>query len=288
MKTWFLNHFGTGRRPGPGRRSRSEALRLFTEKGFEATTVEEIAAAAEVAPRTFFRYFPTKDEVVFWPEYRPLLAGLVAARPVDRAGRGSGLSRPRRRLGGVLRAGSGECSSGSGWLPHPRTASAAACSSRPNSAVGVARVLAARLGAGEDDLEMRAIAAAIAAALWVAVEEWQARDGRDRLDVLMERALETVSAGVGNTAGRIRSADTQRPGRRTEMDNESREAAIRRLVEAINNREMEPFDAIYHDDVVIEWPQSGEVIRGKQNIRELRLAYPNRAHRHASPHHRSG
>ena len=34
------------------------------------------------------------------------------------------------------------------------------------------------------------------------------------------------------------------------------------------------FDAIYHDDVVIEWPQSGEVIRGKKNIRELRLAYP--------------
>ena len=32
---------------------------------------------------------------------------------------------------------------------------------------------------------------------------------------------------------------------------------------------METFDAIYHDDVVIEWPQSGEVIRGKQNIREL-------------------
>src|SRR6266571_5351346 len=37
---------------------------------------------------------------------------------------------------------------------------------------------------------------------------------------------------------------------------------------------MEPFDAIYHDDVVVEWPQSGEVIRGKKNIRELRLAHP--------------
>ena len=31
---------------------------------------------------------------------------------------------------------------------------------------------------------------------------------------------------------------------------------------------------IYHDDVVIEWPHSGEVIRGKRNIRELRLAFP--------------
>ena len=37
---------------------------------------------------------------------------------------------------------------------------------------------------------------------------------------------------------------------------------------------MEPADALYDDDVVIEWPQSGEVIRGKQKIRELRLAFP--------------
>ena len=56
------------------------------------------------------------------------------------------------------------------------------------------------------------------------------------------------------------------------MDDELRRAGIRRLVEALNARDMEPFDAIYHDDVVIEWPQSGEVIRGKHNIRELRLA----------------
>lgn len=58
------------------------------------------------------------------------------------------------------------------------------------------------------------------------------------------------------------------------MDDESRRERIRQLVEAVNARDMEYFDAIYHDDVVIEWPQSGEVIRGKKNIRELRLAYP--------------
>jgi ketosteroid isomerase-like protein len=58
------------------------------------------------------------------------------------------------------------------------------------------------------------------------------------------------------------------------MDEEARRAGIRQFVAAINTGDMEVFDAIYHDDVVIEWPQSGEVIRGKHNIRELREAYP--------------
>jgi hypothetical protein len=57
------------------------------------------------------------------------------------------------------------------------------------------------------------------------------------------------------------------------MDDEARLVRIRQFVEAINTGRMEVFDALYHD-VVIHWPQSGEVIRGKHNIRALRQAYP--------------
>jgi AcrR family transcriptional regulator len=41
-----------------------EALRLFQRDGYAATSVDAIAAAAEVSPSTFFRYFPTKEDVV--------------------------------------------------------------------------------------------------------------------------------------------------------------------------------------------------------------------------------
>jgi AcrR family transcriptional regulator len=43
---------------------REHALRLFREQGYQATTVEKIAEAAEISPSTFFRYFPTKEDLV--------------------------------------------------------------------------------------------------------------------------------------------------------------------------------------------------------------------------------
>src|SRR3954452_8072946 len=41
------------------------AFRLFEERGYQATTVADIAEAADIAPRTFFAYFPSKEAVVF-------------------------------------------------------------------------------------------------------------------------------------------------------------------------------------------------------------------------------
>jgi AcrR family transcriptional regulator len=173
----------------------AEALRLFAAKGFQATTIEEIAAAAEVAPRTFFRYFPTKEEVVFWSEHQPMLAGFVAARPDDepavealRRGLVDGLAsfyeQDRDRL---LERSKLACRTPA-LQPRWRQQQA-------DLAAGMAVLLADRLGARPNGLDVRAIAAAIAAALFVAIEEWQAHDGQEDLGALIDRALGSVLAG---------------------------------------------------------------------------------------------
>ncbi|MEZ0067086.1 AcrR family transcriptional regulator [Streptacidiphilus sp. MAP12-20] len=61
------------------------ATQLFRENGFESTTVRDIAAAAGVGERTFFRYFPSKESLVLQQvrDLVPLLADEIRARPAS-------------------------------------------------------------------------------------------------------------------------------------------------------------------------------------------------------------
>ncbi|OLT28371.1 hypothetical protein BJF79_11120 [Actinomadura sp. CNU-125] len=81
--------------PPPGRRERKKqrtrealvdaAFALFAEKGFDSTTVEEIADAVDVSSRTFFRYFASKEDVAltFQDEQLRAVMTILAERPAD-------------------------------------------------------------------------------------------------------------------------------------------------------------------------------------------------------------
>ncbi len=60
---------------------RTEAFRLFREQGYSETTIEQIAAAADVSPSTFFRYFPTKEQLVIADDLDPVLIEEVRNQP---------------------------------------------------------------------------------------------------------------------------------------------------------------------------------------------------------------
>src|SRR5260370_39659984 len=75
---------GMGRwQPNARGRLEQAALELYLERGFEKTTVAEIASGAELTERTFFRYFADKREVLFWGarSLQDLVASTIAAAP---------------------------------------------------------------------------------------------------------------------------------------------------------------------------------------------------------------
>ncbi len=173
------------------------ALRLFEQQGYDATTVDDIAAAADVSPRTFFRYFATKEEVVFWDEYDPLFVQLFARRPADepvfdslRHIAADGFARFLERDRESLLARTKLIFSTPSLRSHLWEQQIAM------ERVG-GPVLAERMGLQPDDLGVRVIAAAFFAAVLVAIDHWQQNDGRDDLRRLIDAAIGHLGTGFG-------------------------------------------------------------------------------------------
>jgi AcrR family transcriptional regulator len=184
---------------GPGLRERKKqktrwaiqehALRLFTEQGYDQTTIEQIAAAAEISPSTFFRYFKTKEDLVIEDEYDPLLAHAMRLAPPQLA--------PVPALRHALAAAMAQLAPADFGKVYERTkltlgvpALRARMFENFVATIDViAPAMAERAGRAPDDLAMRAFAGACIGAWIVAIQEWVAGGGTADLAELMDRVL---------------------------------------------------------------------------------------------------
>lgn len=175
------------------------ALRLFLERGFDATTVDDIADAAGIGRRTLFRYFPSKNDLP-WGDFdgllammRNRLASLPPGLPLREALRLAviefnrfppeqlPLHRERMRL----------------LLEVP--ALVAHSTLRYQAWRGViAEYVARRIGAEPDDLEPQAVAWACLGLCLAAYQDWLRRD--DDLLELLDRAFRRLAASFADPA----------------------------------------------------------------------------------------
>jgi len=168
-----------------------EALRLFQAQGYSATTIEQIAAAAEISPSTFFNYFPTKEDVVLYDNYDPILISQLAARPP-----GELLSASFRRaldsLGAVMeRDRETILARARLWVETPELRT------RIWEELEKARdlltaLMAAHSGRDSGDFELRVIAMTLVAATFEASLEWIRQDGRGNMVDHVHRALDAI------------------------------------------------------------------------------------------------
>jgi AcrR family transcriptional regulator len=178
---------------------REHALRLFREQGYQATTVEQIAAAAEVSPSTFFRYFPTKEDVVLQDdmdtrmvealERQPAGLGPVAAvrtatREVFASYTAADVDLIRENMALML------------TVPEVR---ARALDEFARTIAVIGEAVAKRAGRPADDLAVRTIAGAIIGVIMSITMPWEGWSDRQTVEEVflrIDQGLALLEAGL--------------------------------------------------------------------------------------------
>ena len=173
------------------------AIDLFERNGFDATTVEEIAAAADISPRTFFRYFESKIDVVMAEkgEDHPGIETLLLARPPAEG--------PVEAMHQVVRTELGRSLADASSLSVRQyrvvmtTPSLRALAFEHIHAHQDAIVAAfgTRLGSDTDSLKLHVLAATVASTTWTVLERWVA-EGADpgRLVPMIDEGFACIEA----------------------------------------------------------------------------------------------
>jgi AcrR family transcriptional regulator len=192
------------------------ALDLFERNGYDATTVEDIAAAADVSPRTFFRYFESKLDLIMVRSgdkhagLGPSIAGRPAEESLLDAVRHAMHDDLEHQLADPLVVREMQV-----MLSTPSLRNLAREHFDEEEA-GMVAPVAERLGLEPDDLVAHIATGMIASALWTTVNRWSAAGAEvDRLEPMLDEAfalLESGLSGLARTARRPAKRTTRRAG----------------------------------------------------------------------------
>lgn len=174
------------------------ALRQFAKRGFEHVTIEEIVAECDVSPRTFFRYFASKEDVLFaeGDVRRAELLEALAAQPPTVS--------PLQALQAAVQtiAGHYEGNRETVLLRHHIVHSTPVLRTRVAErhlgweADVLEHLRASGRAEGMSELDLRLVVAAATTALRVALDVWIAADARPALASLLDEAIERLRTGL--------------------------------------------------------------------------------------------
>jgi AcrR family transcriptional regulator len=186
---------------GPGLRERKRqqtrqrlveaAMMLFLERGFEATTLDDIAAAAEISRRSFFHYFTSKEDVVFaWHEATTAaLVSAVAARPANE----SMLAAAENAISSIARELDSDEAIAIAGLKQDNPALQARDQLKYEQLErALAEALVRRTGRKGEMLQARLVAMIATGAMRIGGEIWASEGAREKPEALVKRIFSAI------------------------------------------------------------------------------------------------
>ncbi|GGT09750.1 TetR family transcriptional regulator [Streptomyces atratus] len=175
---------------------RRATYRLISEQGYDATTIEQIAEAAEVSPSTVFRYFATKEDIVLTDEYDPIMEAELRNRPADEPPLESLRFIMAKALTAFLASEEEELRQRTRLMVEVPAIRARMTETMSDTAKVLARALADRSGRSPDDLEVRVFIAAVLGALREVTLYWGEHGQEGDLITMINQALDTLEGGL--------------------------------------------------------------------------------------------
>jgi AcrR family transcriptional regulator len=170
-----------------------EAMRLIQKQGYDKTTIEQIAAAVDVSPSTFFNYFPSKEDVVLYDAYDPMIGKLLLERPADEP-LSVAIRHVLEEMAGIFERDRDVILARARlWIEEP-SLRARLWEELEKGQVFMSGLIAQRSGRDPEDFEIRVTVMVVVMAAMEAMREWVRHDGKGSFVATVRRALDLVDA----------------------------------------------------------------------------------------------